>query len=339
MTDIAQQAHSSSGEVQLKKHVKEQKKLQLKLHPFFLLLMFLWLLAGLPREVLVLFLLVLGHELAHMIAAKLSGLPINRIELFPFGGVGYLDKPLELNQRKELLVALAGPIFNFILFVYFFNMSRGVYTLPIMADPGLLSFLYRANLFLASFNLLPGLPLDGGRILRALFSSRLGFYRATEMAARAGRWLGFFLVIFGFVLSVFDYLNLSISLVGLFLYSAAGREQNNNIYIFLRYLLRKEKSLRRDRVLKGELLVALESTTIMDILKQFKPARYHQIVILGPTFHVKGLLSETQILAVAMQQGMEMRLGDAVRASIFLKSSPGSLLDEKVLFNYAIERS
>ena len=304
----------------MERHTTVPKKMQFKLHPFFLLFMFLWLLAGLPREVFVLFLLVLGHELAHIVTAKLFGLPINRIELFPFGGVGYLDKPLELDQRKELPVAAAGPLFNLVLFVFFFNWSRGVYALPINADPGLLSFFSRANLFLACFNLLPGLPLDGGRIMRALLSSRMGFYRATEVAARAGRWLGFFLVICGLLLSSFDYLNLSVSLVGLFLYSAAGREQNTSIFMFLRYLLRKEKALRRYGVLKGESLVALESTTIMDVLKQFKPARYHQVIILGPTFHVKAVLSETRIIAVAMQQGMEITLREVVGGAAHSRS-------------------
>lgn len=290
-----------------------KKKLQLKLHPFFLLFMFLWLLAGLPLQSLLLFLLVLGHELAHIFAAKLSGLPVDRIELFPFGGVGYLDKPLELEHSKELLVAAAGPLFNLILFVICYNWSVGVYSLPVSVDPALLSFFARANLFLCAFNLLPGLPLDGGRILRASLSPRLGFYRATELAARAGRWFGAFLAVAGLLLSFYDYLILSVSLVGLFLYAAAGREQHSTFYVFLRYLLRKERNLQRYRVLKGEMLVALESATLMEILKRFKPSRYHQVVVLGQTFHVKAVLSETFILAVAMQQGMAVTLGEAAR--------------------------
>ncbi|MEW5921499.1 MAG: M50 family metallopeptidase [Bacillota bacterium] len=299
----------------MSRNLTKPKKLQLKLHPYFLLFMLLWLLAGLPLQVFTLFLLVLGHELAHILTARFCTLPVNRIELLPFGGVGYLDKPLELEQPKEMLVAAAGPLFNFILFLFFYNWSRGMYSLPVSVDPLLLSFLTRANLFLCCFNLLPGLPLDGGRLLRASLSPRLGFYRATELVARAGRWLGVLLVAFGLLLSSFDYLNLSLSLIGLFLYAAAGREQNTTIYIFLRYLLRKEKSLHRHRVLKGELLVSLEGASVMDVLKQFKPARYHQVVVLGPTFHVKAVLSETFILAVAMQQGMDVTLGEAARQS------------------------
>lgn len=300
---------------------ESSKKLQLKLHPFFILFIVLWLLAGLPREVLILFSLVLGHELAHILAAKLYRLPLGRIELFPFGGVGYLEKPLELDRHKELVVAAAGPLFNLILLIIFANWGRGVYNLPLIIDSELLSFLIRANFFLACFNLLPGLPLDGGRILRASLSPHLGFYRATEMAARAGRWLGVFLFICGLLLSTYDYLNLSVSLIGLFLYAAAGREQSTNIYIFLRYLLRKEKKLRRSKVLKGELLVALESSTIMEVLKQFKPSRYHQVAILGSTFHVKAVLSETAILSAAMQQGMNITMGESLTKGISLNYS------------------
>ena len=188
-----------------------------------------------------------------------------------------------------------------------------MYSLPFSVDPDLLSFLIRANLFFCAFNLLPGLPLDGGRILRASLSPCLGFYRATELAARAGRWFGAFLAVAGLLLSLYDYLILSVSLVGLFLYAAAGREQHSTIYVFLRYLLRKERNLQRYRVLKGEILVALESATLMEILKRFKPSCYHQVVVLGQTFHVKAVLSETFILAAAMRQGMAMTLGEAAK--------------------------
>lgn len=297
----------------MKRNLAAPKKLQFKVHPYFLLFMFLWLLAGMPQYVITLFLLVLGHEMAHILAARFCKLPVNRIELLPFGGVGYLDKPLELHHSREILVAAAGPIFNLVLFVFFYNWGKGIYNLPVHMDPEFLSFLTRANFFLCCFNLLPGLPLDGGRILRASLSPQLGFYRATELAARSGRWLGILLAALGLLLYRFDPLNLSLALIGLFLYAAAGREQNTAIYTFLRYLLRKEKSLQRRRVLKGEMLVSLESTTIMDVLKHFKPARYHQVVVLGATFHVKAVLSETFILAVAMQQGMDLTLGEAAR--------------------------
>ncbi len=282
--------------------------LELSIHPFFVVFIVLWLLAGLPLQTLFLFVLVLGHEFAHLLAALLCGVKIPRIELFPFGGVGYMSRPLELEPRKEFIVAGAGPAFNLALFAVLWNYWGKGTDLTLYADPSLLSFLLKANLFLFFFNLLPVLPLDGGRLLRASLGPYIGFYRSTEMAASLGRWVGALLVGLGLLLSYYYYLNLSLSLMGIFLYYAAGREQQSAIYIFLRYLLRKERALKKEKVLKVEQLVALDSTTVMEVLKHFRPSRYHQVVVLGRTLRVTGVLSESDILGAALREGVHLPL-------------------------------
>ncbi|MGI5876022.1 MAG: M50 family metallopeptidase [Dethiobacteria bacterium] len=288
-------------------------KLEITISPFFLLLITLWLLAGLPWETLFLFVLVLGHELTHTLVAKFCGMSIYRIELFPFGGAGYLTKPVELEPKKEFVIAGAGPAFNLVLFIILWNYGYGGYNCSPMFGDDLLAFLLKANLFLFAFNLLPGLPLDGGRLLRAALGQRVGFYKATETALAYGRGLGVIFLFTGFVLSYFDYFNLSLSLVGLFLYYAAGREQKKSIYVFLRYLIRKERSLHKERVLKGEQLVALDSTSVLEVLKQFKSSRYHQVIILSQTCRFLEMLSESQILAGVLQKGTDITMGQLLR--------------------------
>lgn len=289
------------------------KQLEISVHPFFLLFIFLWILAGLPLQTLFLFLLVLGHELTHTLTARAYGLKIYKIELFPFGGVALMANPLELYPRKELIVALAGPIFNLVIFIFLLNYSQGIYGFSLPLDSSSVNFLLNANFFLFAFNLLPGLPLDGGRVLRALLTSRMGIYRATEITVSCGKLLGALLFMAGFLLSFYDYLHLSLSLLGIFLYYAAGREQKTAIYTFLRYLLRKEKALRKNRVLKSEQLVALENTTILEILKHFKPARYHQVIVLNRTCRALEVLTESEILEAALKKGMNITLKGMLR--------------------------
>lgn len=292
------------------------KELKLTVHPLFGLFMLLWLLVGLPLETLFLFLLVLGHEFCHTLAARFLGLKVSRVELFPFGGVAHLAKPLELEPRSEMIVAAAGPAFNLVFFLLLSGLGESphpFFVFPSFLSPIHISFLQKANLFLFFFNLLPALPLDGGRIIRAFLSSRLGFYRATEKAAASGKWLGAFLVIAGLFLFCYDYINLSLSFLGLFLYYAAGREQHSSVYVFLRYLLRKEKELKERKVLRGEHLVALDSTTIMEVLKNFKPSRYHHVVVLSQTCRVMDFLSESQILSAALQKGTGVTLRRLIR--------------------------
>jgi len=281
---------------------------EISLHPFFLLFLFLWLLAGLPLETLFLFILVFGHELTHSLAGRLCGIKINKIELFPFGGAAHPANPLEFEPLKEFFIAVAGPLFNLSVFFFLDNYRESfLLFLPFIHDSQYI-FLLRANLFLFFFNLLPGLPLDGGRILRALLSPKAGFYRATEICARYGKVLGVVFFIAGLLLSYYDYILLSVSLMGLFLYYAAGREQQSSIYLFLRYLIRKEKMLQKTGVLKGEQIVALESTTIMDVLKRFKPSKYHQVVVLSQTCRVIDELSESRLLSAALQKGTHLPL-------------------------------
>lgn len=285
--------------------IKGQKIL---LHPFFLLFLFLWLLAGLPLQTLFLFLFVLLHELVHSLAGWFCGIKIERIELFPFGGAAHPAKPLEFEPLKEIFVAAAGPLFNLSVFLFLYNYQELFFLfLPFVRNSFFL-FMLRANLFLFFFNLLPGLPLDGGRILRALLSSRMGFYRATEACIGYGKILGGVIFIAGLLLSYYDFLILSASLMGLFLYYAAGREQQSSIYLFLRYLVRKERMLQKAGILKGEQVVALESTAIIDVLKRFKPSKYHQIIVLNRNCRVIDELSEGQLLSAALQKGIHLPL-------------------------------
>lgn len=288
--------------------------MEICVHPFFLLLVCLWVFAGFPVEPLLLFLLVLAHEISHVITAKFLGIKFSRIELFPFGGVSYLSRPVELNPKTEFFVAAAGPLFNFTFLVFLsetFNNSVSLFWAG--EDFSLVNFLIKANFFLMTFNLLPGLPLDGGRILRACLTRHLGFYKATETAASYGKALGIIFIIFGLLLSYYNFLNLSLSLMGIFLYHAAGREQKNSIYLFLQYLLRKEKRLRKYNVLKSEQLVALENTTLMEVLKWFKPSKYHQVVVISSNFRIKEILSETQILSTALQKGVDVQLKKLIK--------------------------
>ncbi|MDI3280433.1 MAG: M50 family metallopeptidase, partial [Bacillota bacterium] len=153
-----------------------------RVNNLFLLVLLLAGLAGRLEQVLFLFLAVFLHELGHVAAARSRGLSVREIELLPFGGVARVDDFLELDPAVERAVALAGPCTSFFL-------AGG---LLLARKYGLLErsqadFLLGCNLMVAAFNLIPALPLDGGRIYRAHLVGRMGFRRATEQAAAVGK--------------------------------------------------------------------------------------------------------------------------------------------------------
>jgi Zn-dependent protease/predicted transcriptional regulator len=153
----------------------------------------LWLL-GFVTAIL-LFVSILMHEFSHSLVARRSGLPISKITLFLFGGVAQMERDVD-NPVLELKMAAAGPAMSLALAAFFFALSKlaGGHRLvtPLMQN---LAFI---NLLVLAFNMVPGFPLDGGRILRAAIWKRTGnVRRATRIASRVGNVFAIVLMALG----------------------------------------------------------------------------------------------------------------------------------------------
>jgi Zn-dependent protease/predicted transcriptional regulator len=163
------------------------------------------------------------HELSHSLVAIRRGFTVRRIRLFIFGGVSEIENDAE-SPSDELAVTLAGPAASLLLGILFTAVGwplRALWEIP--ARVGLV--LGFANLSIAVFNLLPGLPLDGGRMLRALVWRRSGDRaKATRLAVTTGRILGIGLAVTGAALVLFvgDIASIWFIAVGWFLYEAAS---------------------------------------------------------------------------------------------------------------------
>jgi Zn-dependent protease len=145
-----------------------------------------------------LFLSVLAHEITHSYIAKREGIEVKEITLFIFGGVSQLSKEPE-DPQKEFKVAIGGPISSLILALIFWVLSKATSQAPnLILFTGLLGYLAFINLSLAIFNLIPGFPLDGGRVLRAIYWSKTGsLRRATMIATDTGKWIGVGIILLG----------------------------------------------------------------------------------------------------------------------------------------------
>ncbi len=149
---------------------------------------------------------VLIHELSHALVARVDGIRIQDIQLHIFGGWARLigEPPTPM---AELRIAVAGPVSSFLLAAFFWLWLLVVERLAdgsAAAQAAGASFLYlaAANFFLATFNLLPGLPLDGGRALRAiLWQRRKDILSATRTAMKLGVWLAYLLISYGLLLA------------------------------------------------------------------------------------------------------------------------------------------
>lgn len=160
---------------------------------------------------------VVAHELGHALTARFFGIETRQILLLPIGGVAQIEQK-HMRPRVELLVALAGPIVSFLLAGSLFTFAA------IGGDVSpdtFLGSLAWTNLGLAVFNMLPAFPMDGGRVLRAALSARIGHRRATRIAATIGKAGA---VIFG-ALGLYTG-HFMLMLMAAFLYFAARSESS-----------------------------------------------------------------------------------------------------------------
>lgn len=179
-----------------------------------------WLL-GLVTALL-LFASVLAHELGHSLVAIRQGINVNSITLFLFGGLASLEKEAK-DPASAFWIAIAGPAVSVALFFLLLGINL---TLPLPAPlAAIVTLLSTLNLIVAGFNLIPGLPLDGGNILKAAIWKLTGNpYRGVIVASRAGQVFGWLAVAIGF-LSVFGLSRFGSPwtiLIGFFLLQNAG---------------------------------------------------------------------------------------------------------------------
>ena len=168
---------------------------------------------------------ILIHELLHSIVAQKYGLNVSEIELYVFGGASKIEKE-PATPKSEILIAGVGPLSSLMiggifLLLLFLPFNYGLFFSVTFYYMGL------SNILLGIFNLLPGFPMDGGRILRALiWSRRKDLLSATKTASRIGRFFGYLLIFIGIYMTFFySFLaGIWMILIGFFLTNAARSE-------------------------------------------------------------------------------------------------------------------
>ncbi|NWF77595.1 MAG: site-2 protease family protein [Chloroflexi bacterium] len=143
---------------------------------------------------------IITHELAHSILAIRNNIPVKEITLFVFGGVSQITKEAT-HPRAELLIAIVGPLTSLALAGIFYGLHLLLAGTQQILAASLMQWLAWINVFLAAFNLIPGFPLDGGRIFRALvWRKTQDYHKATRIATKVGQGIAYALIAGGIAL-------------------------------------------------------------------------------------------------------------------------------------------
>lgn len=257
---------------------------------------------------------ILFHEFSHSLVALAKGIPVRSITLFVFGGVAQIGREPD-HPMTEFQIAIAGPIASFLLAIGF-GVIAHVSTGRMEHIEALAGWLSSINLVLAIFNLVPGFPLDGGRIFRAVIWRVTGnLTKATRIAAGTGQGLGFAFIFFGIwtAFTVNWFSGLWMGLIGWFLLNAA---QETVLQVGLRSAMSglvAEDIMARDypRV-TGELSVA-------DLIEHYILKTGQRTFLVSADGMLEGLVTLHQVKAVPLEGRNEIRVRDAMTPATELR--------------------
>ncbi len=274
----------------------------LSFHPFFVILMMTSVLTGHFLELLALFSIVFIHEMGHVLAARLFGIKVLSVELLPFGGVAVMEEAGDITAVREIVVALAGPLQNILLVAASLLLHAAGWW-----DGPFLDYFITSNLLIALFNLLPILPLDGGKVCQALCSIILPYHATLIWSYRISLVFSVLVVVYSALPLLFTAggLQLNLLLIGLFLLYSNIVDYRNIPYRFLRFLMNRDQRFAR-HLLTGTLaqpIIAERTQPLDHILRLFRREKYHFIYVMNPRGHIVAVVPEQRVISSFLQGG------------------------------------
>ena len=274
-------------------------------HPGLLLLLVGAVAAGLGAEVLVFAVVLAGHELAHVLAATAFDLRVSTLELLPFGGVARVEGLELADPGVEAVVALAGPLHNLLCLAAAF-LLRDIGWLA----PGRGQFFLVSNAALALANLLPALPLDGGRVARAVLAVHQGTAAATNWVCRAGLIAGGLLLAVGALLLLRGVLAPGLFIFGYFALARARPAREVAGMRPWREMSARGSGLGAVGLLPVAHLAIDPSLPLREVVTRFVPRRYHLIWLVDRAGRAVGPWDEADLWDTLRRAGAGAKGGD-----------------------------
>ncbi|MDI6886157.1 MAG: site-2 protease family protein [archaeon] len=262
------------------------------------------------------FISLLLHEMSHSYVAMKYGTKIRSITLFIFGGLAMMED-LPKESEKEWRIAIAGPLMSFAIGGIFLFTYFGIKTVNLVIYDPLAILLFSIgllNVVLASFNLLPAFPMDGGRILRAFLAKRMQFLEATRRAVLVGKTFAVIMGIVGFMPDPFLLystgevrpFNLWLTLVAVFLYMAATEEESATI------MFATLEGTKVRNVMRTENVSVLADMLITELAEKMLKEKNAEYAVVSDSGDLKGLITFSEIKELSTEQRHSLRISDII---------------------------
>lgn len=273
--------------------------MRIKLNLFFILFLFSSYFAGWLQQSLLLFASVLLHEAGHVLAARSLGIRVYEVELLPYGGVARMEELSKLGGKAEAVVSAAGPVVSLLLALVFKSFS---------GSTDIFAAAYRYNLIISVFNLIPVLPLDGGKIARNILVFFIGYRQATRILSSAGKAAALLMAginLYGFASGS---KSAAIFIAAVFIYLGTVREEKNSAFFYLfKGNSAKSQAEAEGRIRKRYIKVSA-STQLKYAVNRFSPATICYFEVFDTEDGISRVLGEDEIMDGLLKYGYYGRI-------------------------------
>ncbi len=248
---------------------------------------------------------VFVHEIFHLFAALSVRVRVGSVIIMPFGMTMRLSGCIIRHTGKEIFIALAGPFANILMLVISHIIE------PFYPTPSLSLYVFRfLNLSVLLLNLLPCLPLDGGRVLKVLLIRHMGYISAASVMGRISRILTIVLLVLGVLLLLVSHLNVSLLLVAGFLTLHMTEERKQNEFVLMRELLYEKDKLRKRGLMRSRSICTVDSLPARKVLKMLSYDCYYIIHIVDENQNRLRPVTEAQVVDAVLQKGFAISMAE-----------------------------
>lgn len=274
--------------------------MRIKLNVFFILFLFASYFIGCLQQSLILFASVLLHEFGHVLAARKLKIEVYEIELLPYGGVARMEELSKFGGAAEAVVSLAGPATSLAI-------ALTCYLFEGLSE--LIGMGFRYNLIICLFNLIPVIPLDGGKLARNFLIFFMGYRQATRILILAGRAAAFILLGVNIYMLTSGSESAALIITAVFIYIGTLKEEKFSSYYYLFTGNSSKSTLISQGRIKKRFIVAREDTRIRSVVNCFSPVTLCYVQVLDAKGAEKRILSEDEIIKGFLKYGYDGKIG------------------------------
>ncbi len=251
--------------------------------------------------------IVMIHEMFHLMTAHILKVKVEGISIMPFGITMRLKDDYIRRPEYEIIIAFAGPFSN--LLMIFIALIVKAYCLW---DTDNMTFFIFSNTAIGLINLIPALPLDGGRILKAVLTLHWGFARTFTIMEKVTKIMIGLLGGWGIYILYMTGFNFSVLLISCFLIFNLTGERRRNHLVMMKEIVYCKQKLLETGICTAKTLVVLHHIPARRLLRYLSYHHFLVITVMNDTMSVMGILTEVEMIEGLIRYGYEVKMGEMV---------------------------